>query len=340
MRKWTFFLAVFLLLSGCAPSSSGSQEEFFAMDTLMRITAYDGDPSAAAAAREELLRLERLFSRTQSESDISKINSAAGTSTPVQVSNDTTEILTAAVQYAPEFDITIAPVMDAWGFTGETHHVPSQQELDVLLPLVDAAAIQIDREAGAVSLPQTGMAIDLGGIAKGWAADRLKEVLAGCGVTSALLDLGGNITVFGQKQDGSAWRVAVRDPEDTAAQLCILSLADCTLSTSGGYERYFEEEGKVYHHIIDPSTGYPADSGLLSATVISPLGAEADPLSTRLFLLGAQSALDFWRQIPPEAGLELVLVTQDHPVYFTQGLEGHLDFTGEERGYTYEIVRR
>lgn len=152
-----------------------------------------------------------------------------------------------------------------------------------------------------------------------------------------MLDLGGNVTVIGAKEDGSPWRVAVKDPRDTGSYLCVLALTDVTLSTSGGYERYFEEDGVRYHHIIDPETGYPADSGLLSVTVVSADHLLADALSTALFVAGPEEALDFWRS---RDDFELVLCTGQGELLVTEGLEDVFTFAGADRGYTYEIARR
>ncbi|MPM78812.1 FAD:protein FMN transferase [bioreactor metagenome] len=186
-------------------------------------------------------------------------------------------------------------------------------------------------------LPVAGMAVDLGGIAKGFAGDRSLAVLADYGVTSALVSLGGNITALGQKPDGSPWRVAVKDPKDPESYLCVLSLRDRTVATSGAYERYFEQDGVVYHHIIDPSTGYPARSGLLSVTVVSPSGAVADAMSTALFVLGEEKGLALWRA---SEDFEAVLVREDGTVLITQGLFDQQEFQGAERGYTCEMVSR
>ena len=165
--------------------------------------------------------------------------------------------------------------------------------------------------------------------------ERAKAYISGC--LSAMLDLGGNVTVIGAKEDGSPWRVAVKDPRDTGSYLCVLALTDVTLSTSGGYERYFEEDGVRYHHIIDPETGYPADSGLLSVTVVSADHLLADALSTALFVAGPEEALDFWRS---RDDFELVLCTGQGELLVTEGLEDVFTFAGADRGYTYEIARR
>ena len=148
---------------------------------------------------------------------------------------------------------------------------------------------------------------------------------------------GGNVTVIGTRPDGDPWRVAVKDPRNTDGYLCILELEDVTLSTSGGYERYFEEDGVRYHHIIDPKTGYPADSGLLSVTVVTANHVLADALSTALFVAGPEEALDFWRS---RDDFELVLCTDDSRIIVTQGLEDAFQLYDQDGGYTYEIARR
>lgn len=348
MKRALPFLLLLSLLSGCAPEPVS--QSFFAMDTVMSVTLYDGgDTDALVAAQQEVNRLDQLWSRTRPESDVSRLNAAAGSGTPVEVDPDTAALLEQADRAAREsgmaFDPVMAPVMDAWGFgaTGSestaVHRVPSQAELDALLPLTrDLPRV----EGTAVSLPLAGQAVDLGGIAKGAAAGHVLEVLTGHGVGSAIIDLGGNITALGEKPDGSPFRVMVKDPRDSEGGICVLSLADgATCSTSGGYERYFEEDGRVYHHIIDPSTGYPAQSGLLSVTVVSQDPYWADAWSTALFVLGAEEALDLWREGPETVqAMELILVEESGRVLVTEGLEEDLEFLGEEAGYTCEIVRR
>ena len=334
------FVPIFFLISGCSVPSS--EEQFFTMDTVMSIRVYGrGAEDAASAARQEVESLNSLLSRTDSGSLISQLNAHAGDGTEVALDQDTAELLAFAQsvsQLLPgDFDITIAPVMDAWGFTGEERHVPDDEALAAALALVDCGKLHVDETAGTAWLEEPGMAVDLGSIAKGYAAAQAEEVLREAGITTALLDLGRNITVIGSKTDGTPWRVGVADPEDDSQTLCVLSLEDVTLSTSGGYERWFEENGVRYHHIIDPKTGYPAQSGLKSVTVVSENHLLADALSTALFVAGEDGALDFWKS---REDFELVLCTEDGRVIVTEGLENKLDFTGEELGYVCEIAGR
>lgn len=179
------------------------------------------------------------------------------------------------------------------------------------------------------------MAVDLGAAAKGYAAGLAAQAVLEAGGESALLDLGRNITVLGEGPSGPSWRVAVKDPQDMERHLGVLSMRDQTASTSGGYERYFEENGVRYHHIIDPKTGYPAESGLLSVTVVAENPALADVLSTALFVAGRDEALSLWRS---RTDFELVLCGADGVVTVTEGLE--FDFRGEDNGYTCQTARR
>lgn len=345
MKRFLPLLLSLLVLSGCAAPSGAAdraQVQFFAMDTVMSIRVYaGGGTDAVQAARQEVERLEGLLSRTDPDSELSALNRRAGDGSLVSLEPEVARLLAFAKsvsQMLPgDFDSTIAPVMDAWGFTKEERQVPSAETLAAAMALVDSAMLTVDEEQSAARLERTGMEVDLGAVAKGFAASRTEAVLREQGVTSALLDLGGNVTAIGHKTDGSLWQVAVKDPQDTAEALCILSLTDQTASTSGGYERYFEEDGVVYHHIIDPETGYPAQSGLRSVTVVSADAMLADALSTALFVAGPEEALDFWES---RDDFELVLCTEDDRVILTEGLEAGYRPAGEERGYTYEIARR
>ena len=345
MKRILSALLCILLLCGCSGPQAGDQPQqvqFFSMDTVMSIRLYAGGGEAALqAARQEVERLDGLLSRTDPDSQLSALNARAGDGSAVPLEPEAAELLSFAKsvsQLLPGcFDITIAPVMDAWGFTGEERHVPSADALTAAMALVDSSLLTVDQAAATARLERAGMEVDLGAVAKGFAAGRAERVLREQGVTSALLDLGGNITAIGSKPDGSPWQVAVKDPQNTSEALCVLSLADQTASTSGGYERYFEEGGVTYHHIIDPKTGYPADTGLRSVTVVSSDHMLADALSTALFVAGEEAALDFWRS---RDDFELVLCTQDNRVIITQGLEEGYRSAGQDRGYTYEIARR
>ncbi len=319
--------AMLLLLCGC--SKDASYTDFFAMDTSMRFTLYD---SKGLSAKEEILRLESMLSRTDENSLVSALNRGATVrdaelAALLQQSTN----YTAATNGA--FDVTVAPVVSAWGFTEDSFRVPAADELAALLTLVDSRQLTIHGDS--ISLA-AGAMIDLGGIAKGYASDRVAEIWADEGVEHGLAALGGNIYCRGNKADGSPWRVSVQDPNDPAAFVGILSLSDAFAVTSGAYERNFTENGKFYHHIIDPATGYPAESGLASVTVVSQSsGTLCDALSTACYVLGEENALSLWREM---GSFELVLVTEDGRVLITEGLEGSFDSSSAANPYVYEII--
>ncbi len=316
-----------LFLTACGRGEEPEKQELFAMDTYMSLIAYgDGARDALAAAAREINRLERELSRTVSTSDVYQLNAGGSAS----VSDETAALLTAAVEYSEKtgglFDVTIAPLVTLWGITTDSPRVPSQGEIDALLPLVGSDHIRLDGDT--VTL-DTGCAVDLGGIAKGYASDRVAEILRQNAVTGAAVSLGGNVYVCGQKPDGTGWSVAVQDPKNTDSYALTLELTDTFAVTSGGYQRFFTgEDGTIYQHILNPRTGRPAETDLLSVTVIAQNGTMADAYSTALYVMGEQGACDFWRQ--SAAAFDLVLVMSDGRVLYTPGLEGHISQKGDD----------
>ena len=344
MKKWFFLpLLCAALLCGCArePSAQERSAQVFAMDTMMDITVYADDTAAAesalSAAEAEIHRLDGLLSRHDEASAVAAVNASSGA--PVAVDEEVLSLLETAVSYSAQtgdaFDITVAPIMDAWNFTGDAPRVPSREELDALLVHVGDERIVFGD--GTVTL-EPGMAVDLGGIAKGYASDRLAAVFEEQGIDSAMVSLGGNVYVRGAKPDGSPWRVAVEDPNDPGAYLGVLSLTDAYAITSGGYQRYFEQDGVVYYHIIDPKTGDVARSGLTSATVICTNGTMGDALSTALFVMGYDRAVEFWKTY--ETDFDMILVDENGTVYLTEGLKDRFDPSAAEHDYEYVYLSK
>ena len=361
MRRFigfTLALALILSLTACFgppvdPDTVQESIQVIAMDTAMFISTYGKRSTSAAYASEDLIRdLESKLSRTEEESEVSRLNAAGGQ--PVEVGPELAALLTAAEKCRADthgaFDITVAPVVSAWGFTAGAFRVPAQEELEALLEKVDGSAVQVteDGVGGYSAALAPGQSVDLGGIAKGYAADRLVDLFREYQVPRAMAQLGGNVLAWGDRPDGTPWRVGVQDParpDEQNAFAGILNLKNAFAVTSGGYQRYFEEGGKRYHHIIDPATGYPADSDLTSVTVVADctyddcMGALCDAFSTAFFIMGEKEALDGWRewQEGPPSFFDLVLITEDGRVVVTQGLAE--SFTLEEgSGYTLEIV--
>ena len=328
-RKQLLLTLTLMLLLLCGCSQNASHTDFFAMDTSMRFTLYD---NKGLSAKDEILRLEAMLSRTDENSLVSALNRGETVrDTELAALLQQSMDYTAATDGA--FDITIAPVVSAWGFTEDRCRVPAADELAALLTLVDSRQLTLSGDSISLS---AGAMIDLGGIAKGYASDRVAELWKNEGVEHGLAALGGNIYCRGSKADGSKWRVSVQDPNDPAAYVGILSLSDAFAVTSGAYERNFTENGKFYHHIIDPATGYPAESGLVSVTVVSQeSGTLCDALSTACYVLGEENALALWREM---GSFELVLVTEDGRVLITEGLEGSFDSSSAANSYVYEII--
>ncbi len=293
--------------------------DIFAMDTYMSVTAYgEGADAAVDAAQAEIERLDALLSTGNEDSEIAKLN-VSGTA---ELSEDAGYLVERALELNEEtdgaFDIAIYPVMEAWGFPTQNYQVPSEELLQERLALVDASQISYSEENRKISFDKDGMEIDLGGIAKGYTSARIMDIFKSCGITSGLVNLGGNVQVLGAKTDGSKWRVAVQSPNDESDYLGVLSVSDKAVITSGGYERYFEQDGKTYHHIIDPKTGYPAENGLTSVTIVSADGTLADGLSTSLFIMGKEKAAEFWRAHSDE--FDAILLSEDGTLYVTEGI--------------------
>ena len=339
-------LALALSLSACGAAAPQSETRtVYAMDTVMNLTAYGSDAAAALeSAEKELHTLDKaVLSRTAEGSELYALNAANGETVRFGTEDALPALIETALAISEAtngaFDPTLAPVLDAWGFTKDTRRVPSDDELAELLRHTgrDQVACTHTADGWAVALSD-GAQLDLGGIAKGYAADLLRAQLEEEGVTSATLDLGGDVFVMGKKSDGSDWRIAVKDPGDTESYLGIVSASDAFIVTSGVYERYFEENGVRYHHILDPKTGCPAESGLVSVTVLCENGAWADALSTACFVLGPDGALALRDDLADQGtDFELILVTDDGRVLYTDGLADA--FTpNDESGYTYEAL--
>lgn len=296
-----------------------ASRDVFAMDTYMSVSAYGEAAEAAVdAAVAEIERLDAMLSTGNADSEIAQINAGGGGS----LSSDAAFLVERSLELYEEtegaFDIAIYPVMKAWGFTDENYAVPSADVLAGLLELADASLIDYDSEQSKVSFQKEGVQIDLGGIAKGFTSSRIIDIYRENGIESGLVNLGGNVQVMGTKPDGSLWRIAIQSPEDSNSYLGVLSTQDRAVITSGGYERYFEQDGVIYHHIIDPETGYPANNGLTSVTIVSADGTLADGLSTSLFVMGKDRAETFWRAHSNE--FDMILLTDDDNLYVSEGI--------------------
>ncbi len=311
--------------------------DLFAMDTYMTLKAYgSGAQSALNDISSMISTLDSQLSVTNTESEIYQLNHAEGQE--VSLSDTTADLIEKALTLGSTtngaLELTSYPLSLAWGFTTGDYQIPDQETIDGLLPLVDDSAIALDGTSA--TLP-SGAQLDLGAVAKGYAADRAAELLQDAGVTSALLNLGSStIRAVGSKPDGSPWRIALQDPNDTSAYAGVVSATDLAIDTSGGYERYFEgDDGEIYWHILDPDTGYPAKSGLISVTVLSDSALTGDGLSTALFVMGLDDAIDYWRT---NGGFDFIFITDQNEIYVSQGAESLFQPLGSYENAEIHVV--
>ena len=326
--------------------------ELFAMDTYMTFVAIgDGADDVLTDLSRTVNTLESSLSRTVDTSEVSRLNrdgSAVWDEDGAQllswaVQQETRELLTRALALADEtggtFDMTVAPLVALWGITSDSPRVPSQAEIDALLPLVGYEHVH-QSEFCSISLDE-GCSVDLGGIAKGYASDCAAVLFHRSALTGGCANLGGNVYVYGTNAQNKPWSVAIQDPADSEGYVCTLSLSDAFVVTSGGYQRYFTApDGTVYQHILDPKTGYPVQSDLTSVSVVTRggfggQGTRADAYSTALYVMGEQAAVDFWRS--QDMSFDMVLITRDGRVVYTPGLA---DCFNEKDGtaYVYQLL--
>lgn len=300
--------------------------DIFAMDTYMTLTAYGKNAKKALdEAVDEINNIEQLVSTGIDSSEVSQINKNGKGS----VSETTGYLIKRSKEIYDStngvFDITIYPIMQAWGFPTENYRVPGKKALKKLRGLMGADHVLYDEKKQEVTLNKEGMKIDLGGIAKGYTSSKVMDIFKENGISSAVISLGGNVQTLNGKPDGSDWRVAVENPADTGSYIGVLSIKDKAVITSGGYERYFKQDGKTYHHIIDPANGYPANNGLTSVTIVSDDGTLADGLSTSLFIMGPEKAQKYWKEHSDE--FDTILVKDDGSILVSEGLAEY--FTSE-----------
>ncbi len=321
-RLGVFILSVLLCFSLCACSESKSDAEKFSrtefiFGTVVTLTVYAEDDSSLDGAFKLCRNYENLFSSSIEGSDIWRINHSAGES--VAVSSETAELILLSLEYSRltdgAFDITIAPISALWGFSDEQPSVPERDRINELLPLVDYTAVAV--EGCNVTIPD-GCSIELGAIAKGYISDRLCEYFKSSDVSAALINLGGNVATTGSKPDGSQWQIGVRNPSgDYSDYVCTLSLNETSIVTSGIYERCFDENGIMYHHLLSSEDGYPVNNDIASVTIICKSGVDADALSTSLYLMGFEKAFNYAEN---SEFFDAVFILRDGRIFRTDGI--------------------
>ena len=316
-RSWfLIFLCLPLLLCGCAQRSA--EREFFAMDTVMQLRAYGPEAEAALAEAEaEIYRLDGALSCRDEYAALARLNEAGGGTAGEETAALLQTALTLCEKTGGAYDPALGALSRTWGFSDGAYRVPEPDALGEAMQRSGAGLVQLD---GVSVKLANGAQLDLGGIAKGYAAGRVRVILKDAGVTSAIISLGGNVAAVGKKPDGSAWTVGLQDPDSPEAYFGTVSIEDACVVTSGAYQRYFEENGVRYHHILDTVTGCPAESGIKSVSVVAQDDTLADALSTALFVMG----LDAGAELHKSSGLsfEAVFVTDDNTVWITPGLAG------------------
>ena len=293
----------------------------FALDTVITMTAYTDQPELLEEGLAECARYEKLLSRTVEGSDVWRINHAEGQ--PTEVSAETAEILREAIRVGKLsegcFDVTIAPASMLWDFTSGEAVLPDAGALAEAAGRIDYRLIRL--EDSRVTVP-AGMMIDLGGIAKGYIADKVKEYLEKRGIQSAILSFGGNVVGIGTKPDGSPWRVGIQDIDAARGNsMMVVTNAGASTVTSGIYERGFEADGVWYHHILDPKTGWPVQNELASVTILSESSLEGDALSTAVFALGSEKGLALIESLE---GTEAILISRDRSVTMSSGAAAYV----------------
>ncbi len=327
LKKTGFFVATFFLIaefSSCKKKTDSSKT-VQALGTICTIQLYENASDALYAELfNRLFQIESEFSVQNPDSELSRVNAASGKNA-VFVGQDVAFVLQTALDVAQKsdgaFDPTIGPLVNLWGINTENAHVPAQQEIENAKSLVNWRNVDfsLTQNGAEVFLQKEGMALDLGGIAKGFAADELAKILKEKKVSYALINLGGNVFAFGNKKSNANWKIGIRNPFATQADVAlVLELGgDASVVTSGSYERFFEQDGKLYHHILDPRTGYPCESGFESVSIILPSSLFADAFSTTAFVLGDS---DFWARFDCEA----IFIKSDGRVIASSSLQNKL----------------
>lgn len=300
--------------------SEASESEIFALDTAITLKVYGSKRAQVLKKLEDKINeLDDMLSTGKETSEVSRLNRSGEAVLSPTVANLVKRSLDIYKKTDGLFDITIYPLMELWGFPTKNYRVPSEKEIEEKLKLVGSDKIDFNEETRKISFKNKGMEIDFGGIGKGYITDELVKILTDEKVESAIINLGGNVFGFRKKPDGSLWNIAIRDPNEPDKYMAAIRLEDSAVITSGGYERYFEENGIIYHHILDPRTGKPSESGLKSVSIISKDGTLADALSTSLFIMGEEKAIGYWKE--NGSNFDILLMTNDNRLLVSAGIK-------------------
>ncbi len=337
LKLFFIFLTICIVLISCSKFQKPGLSEDFLMGTVIMQKVYGKNADQAIkAVNKKIADIERLMTINAPGGDVNKINEFAGREL-VKVDKDTLYVLKKAWEFSNlsrgTFDVTVGKVVKMWGIFTDNPRVPNVSEIIDALGFINYNDIIIDESKSMVGLKTNGQVIDLGAIAKGFAGDEAIRLYKEYGIKSAFVNLGGNVVVLGNKPDGSPWRIGIQNPQTQQNDyIGIINVSDKAVVTSGDYERYFEKEGKRYHHIIDPKTGYPSDSDLMSSTIVTELSVDADALSTATFVMGLDKALAFVESLD---NVEGIFITKENKIYVTHGLKDNFVFEDESKVFEY-----
>ena len=337
------------VLSGCsAQTKSGentaadSREPISAteikLNTVVTVTIYDSqDRDLLTKCMNLCDKYEKVFSRTSADSELYKLNHrkltpVEGTEDTYQVSDDLAELISEGLDYSElskgAFDIAIEPLTSLWDFTAEDPQVPKDSLIQAALPKCDYHNISVDKDKNEITLKTDDTAIELGAIAKGYIADRLKDYLISQNVKSAIINLGGNVLCIGGKPDNSAFKIGIQKPfADRSETIAVMDIRDKSVVSSGIYERCFEQDGILYHHLLNPKTGYPYDNGLIAVTIISDKSVDGDALSTTCFALGLEDGMKLAESLDD---VQAFFVTSDYESHYTKDFRKKIKVTETE----------
>lgn len=327
-------LAASLLLVGCQPKNEKISQTNYQLGTVISYEIFDSsDTEIIQKGIKRVDEIENKMSLNIPESELNHINQKAFQQ-EVPLDDELKNILATAFSLSEEtkglFDVSVGRLVQLWGIGSDHARVPSQKEIDEAIKHVGYQNVQLTKEG--IKYSKEGIVIDLGGIAKGYAADEVAKVYKANKVKSALINMGGNVYALGHKPDGSQWRVGVREPFIGSADYCLsIGVEDKAVVTSGYYERYIEKDGKLYHHILNPLTGYPSDMEILSVTIVADQSMLADALSTSCYLLGVDKGLELIKKYP---GVEAIFISKDKKVFPSEGIAENIELNKDE----YKIV--
>ncbi|MBS5926306.1 MAG: FAD:protein FMN transferase [Clostridium sp.] len=333
----SLLIGIFLIFSliGCTNSNDDSKPlsktEYF-MGTVVTVTLYDNKSEKIIdKAFEEVKKIEQLVSINMEGTELDEVNNNAGIK-PVKVSDDTYNIIKKGLEYSSltngSFDITIGPLVKLWSIGLPEAKVPTIEEIKEKIQYINYNDVELNNSEKTVFLKKPGMIIDLGGIAKGYTADVIAQTLKDEGVEKAIIDLGGNIYALGEKAENTLWRIGIQNPDQTRGEIVgSINVKDKSIVTSGIYERFIEQDGVKYHHILSPKSGYPYDNEIAGVTIISDKSIDGDALSTSVFSMGITKGLEFINSLPDT---EAIFITKDHKIYLTEGSKEIFKLTNDD----------